>query len=73
MILPTVRNLTRENRRLKRELVVARSTLAAVGHLVKCTSPAVHVRMAHQLEQAQARLAERDGIESHAASLEVEG
>lgn len=68
--------LRRENRRLRRELAVATSTNKAVQHLIRCTDPAMHIRLAHQLQQAETRLAEIEGADPHQASLtrlEVDG
>lgn len=71
MIFPTVRSLSRALRAEKRRADIAESTLRALQHLSRCTNPATHLRLAHQLEQAQARLGERDGIDPHLASIRL--
>lgn len=70
MIL-TRRGLVREVRRLRRELDVVSSTHEAMKHLIRCTDPAMHVRLAHQLQQAETRLAAINGADPHTASAPV--
>lgn len=72
MNLPTLKNLSRENRRLKRELVHAKLMLAATRHLIACKNPREHLALASRLETAEALLGEMVGDEPHAASLEME-
>ena len=70
------RSLRRALRAARRDLAAARRALAvsdskyrAVQHLVRCAGPAVHIRLAHDLEQARARLGELEGVDPHQASL----
>ena len=70
------RALHRALRSARRDLAAARSALAvsdskyrAVQHLIRCTTPAAHLRLAHDLEQARARLGEATGVDPHKASL----
>lgn len=70
------RHLRRANRALRRDLLatqhaleVAHSTNKAMEHLRRCTEPVTHLRLAHELEQSQARLAEIEGVDPHLASL----
>ena len=72
--------LRRALRAARRDLVAVRRALAvsdskyrAVQHLVRCATPAVHLRLAHDLEQANARLGELQGVDPHQASLEPAG
>lgn len=37
-----------------------------------CVDPTRHIRLAHELEQAKARLAEQTGADPHRASLQME-
>lgn len=66
------RTLRRQVRALRRDLAAAESTARAVQHLIRCADPAMHIRLAHQLEQAQARLAEASGSDPHRASVDPE-
>lgn len=53
-MIPVTRHALRaEIRRLRRELEVVSSTHEAMKHLVRCTDPAMHIRLAHQLQQAE--------------------
>jgi hypothetical protein len=69
-ILVGSKALRRHIRRLARDLAAAESVNAATQHLIRCTDPAMHIRLAARLEQAETVLADLTGVDPHTASLE---
>lgn len=65
-----LRAARRELAAVRRALTISDSKYRALQHLVRCAAPAEHLRLAHRLHVAEARLAEIEGIDPHRASLE---